>query len=435
MQKRTNPSGSFTTSRRATRTATALPAIVLALLMFPAQAAHGQVFSVLHSFAGGSDGEYPYAGVSVGSAGTLYGTAVQGGTHGDGVAFELKQRGTGWIFTPLYEFGASNADGRYPAGGITVQSGVLFGTTANGGQGCSGLGCGTVYELRPPPTACKSAICYYDETILWRFQGPDGAFPFYVTPIFDSSGNIYGTTMEGGAGGGFGTVWELTPSSGGYIENVLYSFINGNDGEFPSTSLIFDSSGNLYSTTTAGIDMSGNTLFELSPSNGGWIENTVFSFWPVGGVEDANNVIMDQSGNLYGALSTGGSGGSGVVYELMRTSGGWNISLLSNFPTNGGCATPFAGVTLQGGNLYGTCLNGGAHGWGEVFELSNTGGTWSLTDLYDFTDGSDGAAPSSNVVFDSHGNMFGTTVRGGDPSCNNGYGCGTVWEITGLNDR
>jgi len=142
---------------------------------------------------------------------------------------------------------------------------------------------------------------------------------------------------------------------------------------------------------------------------------------------------MDSSGNLYGALSNGGPGGNyGTVYELMRTGSGWDFSLLWYF-TSQGCADPFSGVTFYGGNLYGTCNTGGAHGKGEVFELSHTDGMWTLTDLYDFTGGSDGALPEGNVVFDANGNMYGTTYQGGNTSCD--HGCGTVWEITGLNDR
>jgi uncharacterized repeat protein (TIGR03803 family) len=427
MRKRTN-SGSFTTSRRP-KTATALSVIVLALLMLPAQAAHAQEFSVLHTFTGGLDGADPTTGVTLTATGTLYGTTSAGGTYGYGTVFKLGYRGSGWNFSPIYEFGAL-PDGQTPFGGITVENGQLYGTTSAGGT----HGDGTVYKLQPPPTPCKTVICYYDETILHSFQGLDGRVPAYVTPLFDPSGNIYGTTAYGGADD-LGTAWELTPSNGGgYTENVINIF-TGYNGLEPSTSLIIDSSGNLYSTAPDVLEGNG-LVFELSPLNGGWTENILFFFDSSqnGELHYANNVVMDPSGNLYGALTYGGPGGQGTVYELTPAGGGWNFSLLWAFPNGtGGCSNPFAGVTLQGGNLYGVCQFG-AEAQGEVFELSYSDGMLTLTDLHDFN-GTDGAFPQGNVVFDANGNMYGTTSKGGDRSACGGNGCGTVWEITGLNDR
>ena len=428
----------------ATRPATALSAICFALTMFTAQAAAAQSFNVIHTFTGASDGAYPTAGVTVAATGNLYGTASGGGTYGKGAAFQMAYRGSGWTLSPLHEFAGGFQDGAIPFGGLAFHGGILYGTTSTGGLGGNDGG-GVIYELSPPPTVCKTATCYYNETILYEFPASNtgGDAPYYMTPVFDQFGNMYGTT-EGSAsspecpptGPDCGTAWELTPSNGGWTESIIYNFTNGNDGRQPLAGLIIDAGGNLYGVAGFGSG-GGGTIIELSPSNGGWIENTLYDFVPSqnGARIGANDVAMDSSGNLYGALGSGGPGGSGTVYELTPTGGGWTFSLLWAFPNgSGGCANPFSGVTLQGGNLYGTCAEGGAYGYGEVFQLSYNDGMWELADLHDFTNGSDGGSPEGNVVFDANGNMFGTALAGGNLSACSG-GCGTIWEITGLNDR
>ena len=222
------------------KTLVCLSTITVAALL--TTAANAQRFQVLHTFTG-RDGAAPYAGVTI-RAGMLYGTTTAGGTHGAGVVFQLAPTNSQWTFTPLYEF-TGGSDGSLPYAGISIgPNGALYGTTYQGG-----LGDGTVFKLTPPVTLCKTAACYWKETVLHAFQGSDGAYPTYGNLIFDQAGNIYGTAYQGGAYGG-GVVFELE-QPGGQLD-VLHSFGSGNDATNPIEGLVFDSAGNLYGTTPEG---------------------------------------------------------------------------------------------------------------------------------------------------------------------------------------
>jgi uncharacterized repeat protein (TIGR03803 family) len=412
----------------------------LALLSNIAQA---QSFTVLHAFTGGADGADPLSGVTIGGPGILYGTTYSGGTgeNGNGgVAFKLAQRGSGWELEPLYEF-SGVGEGYAPLGPVTVRNGALYGTTSEyGGTGSTG----TVFELQPPPTACKTSICYWNETILHSFTGApnDGASPQFTNLVFDQAGNIYGTTQRGGNGSGpfcgssgCGTVFELSPSGGRWTFSIIHNFqSNGIDGVQPTYGVIFDPAGNLYGTTLYGGNSTqeAGTVFELTPSGGSWAENILYSFFSnsMGAPVDATTLVMDQSGNLYGSTVSGGPHSDGTIYELTPSEGGWNFSTLYTFD---GCdPQPLAMDTA--GNLYGTCTGGGQYDHGWVFKLTNSGGSWMISDFYDFTGGSGGAFPFGPIVFDSSGNLYGTTTEGGNLADCGGTGCGTVWEIAGVTE-
>jgi len=201
-----------------------------ALMTIAIPAVHAQTYSVLHTFTGGMDGSSPYAGLTKDAAGNFYGATYLGG-HGNGVVFKLTRTGSGWVLTTLYAF-QGGEDGSEADGGVTIgPDGALYGTTySGGGNGCFGGGCGIVYRITPPATACRSVSCPWTETVLHRFglADEDGALPVYGSPLFDRAGNLYGTTKGGGAFGE-GTVYELTPSSGGWTENILWNFTGGND--------------------------------------------------------------------------------------------------------------------------------------------------------------------------------------------------------------
>ena len=204
------------------RLAIAACAGMLVITTVAAPAAQAQTYSVLHYFTGGLDGGNPYAGVTVGGPGTLYGTTAGYGNR-FGSVFKLTQRGSGWTLDPLYNFagGDDGPDGAYPLAGVVFgPSGALYGTTGEGGYGV-----GTVFEVRPPATACKTAICYWNETILHGFTGNlgDGGYPGFGNVTFDQAGNMYGTTESHGTSD-CGVVWELAPSGGGWTESVLYNF-------------------------------------------------------------------------------------------------------------------------------------------------------------------------------------------------------------------
>jgi uncharacterized repeat protein (TIGR03803 family) len=406
-------------------TATLALAILLVVTVVASPAAQAQTFSVLHSFTGGGDGADPRAGLTIDAAGDFYGTTRDGGSFGYGTVFKLTHRSSGWVLTPLYSF-AGGDDGASPDGTVIFgPDGSLYGTTSLGGGGnCGGQGCGTVFKLRIPATACKSAICPWTETVIYRFMGgSDGEGPAYADLIFDKVGNLYGTTRFGGAASG-GTVYELTPSGGGWTESVIYSFNNSPDGYFPNSGVILDDAGNLYGTTYYGGTDGVGTVYQLTPSGSGWAENIIHSFPGSGedGVVPACGLIFDQLGNLYGATPAGGSGGGGTVFELTPSGGNWIFAVLYNFNAGTG---PYASLTMdRAGSLYGTTFTVGADGYGSVFKLTFSGGGWTYTDLYDFTGGNDGGNPESKPVFDANGNLYGTARLGGT------YGNGVVWELT-----
>ncbi|MGA2902598.1 MAG: choice-of-anchor tandem repeat GloVer-containing protein [Candidatus Korobacteraceae bacterium] len=418
----------FKVNSRVGRFAMAL-AIVFALTLLTTHAVEAQTFSVLHNFSG-EDGEFPYAGVTVGPGGVLYGTAAAGGTHGYGTVFRLTHIGSSWVVGPLYEF-TGGSDGANPEGGVVIgPSSALYGTTTFGG-----VNYGIVFELRPPATFCRAILCYWSEIVLHTFTGPDGEYPEFENLAFDQAGDIYGTTWKAGTYAG-GTAFELTPSDGGYTESTLHSFGSG-DGLWPAAGVVLDTAGNVYGTTSwGGIDTFG-TVYQLVPSRGGWLENVLVNFDGPNGEGPLGNLIIDASGNLYGTTSGGGErNGDSVVFKLAPSEGGFTYSALYSFgpycDSDGGVAMDAAG------NFFGVCSGGGAHQDGWIFELTNCSETCIANDLHDFS-GSDGASPYGGPVLDANDNLYGTTQYGGNAAIMGGscypYGCGVVWEIAGAGSR
>jgi uncharacterized repeat protein (TIGR03803 family) len=222
-------------------------------------------------------------------------------------------------------------------------------------------------------------------------------------------------------------------------EHVLYAFQGGNDGQYPSGGLIFDSSGNLYGETQGGGANGYGTVFELSPSsNGSWTETILYSFQ--GGSDcsvPSSGLIFDHAGNLYGTTGAGGTANSGTVFELSPSeSGGWSKKVLYSFQGNPDGADP-QGLTFDGsGNLYGPTLFGGlgqcylSDPYGTIFELSPTGsGGWTETIIYSFQGGGGGADPNSGLIFDNSGNLYGTTPTNGAES-GSIPACGSAFEVS-----
>ncbi len=410
--------------------------LVLLILVFAAAVAatpaQAQTFQVLHSFTGGDDGAIPLAGLIADSAGNLYGTASGGGktndgceTYGCGVAFRLVRSGTGWITRPLYVFQGgfeSGPDGSNPeARMVFASNGVLYGTTKYGGDfRCNDGSCGTVFTLSPPPTACKNALCPWTETVIYRFVGPpDAGIPVNGPLVFDHAGNLYGVALGGPES--YGVIYELTRSGETWSEDDL------SGGDNPFTGVIFDTAGNLYGGNQ-GEGYGG--IYQLAHTGSGWTMNPILTVLsddtggpPLGGL------IFDNSGNLYGTMAGSGPSGGGTVFEL--SAGTWNFNLLYGFTGGGG---PEESLTMDSaGNLYGTAIYDGAYDKGSVFKLTPSQNGWIYTDLHDFTGGSDGGLPISNVVIDAQGNLYGTASYGGSGPCTSVYygnGCGVVWEIT-----
>src|SRR5664280_870386 len=218
-----------------------------------------------------------------------------------------------------------------------------------------------------------------EDTVLHSFSnnGTDGIVPDGGV-IFDAAGNLYGTTWAGGTYRA-GTVYELTPAAGGgWTEQVLHSFGNGADGAFSAAGLIFDTAGNLYGTTAGGGTYSNGTVFELTPAAGGtWTEQVVYSFANNGtdGTVPKAGVIFDAAGNLYGTTSQGGTYTLGALFELTPAAGGtWTEQVLHSFGNGTDGANLYAKLIFDGaGNLYGTTYQGGSYGGGTVFRFNAQG--------------------------------------------------------------
>ena len=377
-----------------------------------------QTLTVLHNFTGGVDGAYPDAGLTMDSSGNLYGTTFGAGySNSNGSVYKLTYKNGGWTFAPLHTFTGGD-DGGLPYAGVTFgPDGTLFGTSSVGGAHSQG----TVFRLQPLPHFSPNLLAPWVETVLYSFQGGnDGANP-YGAVTFDQAGNIYGTTYAGGGPrGGNGTVYEMTPSgSGHWTENVIYSFSNS-DGSIPVSSLTLDNAGDLYGTTVAGGANGYGTIYELTYSAGsGWAQSFLYSFNANGVANPYVGLIFDPLGNLYGATADGAGG----IFKLTPSGDTWIYSLL--YGSGGGISACGARGNLVRdgeGNLYGTTYCDGSNG--TIFELIPINGRWTYTTLYYFTGGNDGYWPSSNVVMDASGNLYGTTQSGGQ------YGYGVVWEIT-----
>jgi uncharacterized repeat protein (TIGR03803 family) len=362
----------------------------------------GQVLAtdlkVLYEFKSNPDGKYPEAGLLSNSAGNLYGTTYFGGSYHDGTVFKLAPDGTE---TVLHVFaGDKNNDGQNPrAGLIADSSGNLFGTTFGGGVS---PGQGTVFKLSPGGT----------ETILHTFTGNDGAGPGAGALILDAAGNLYGTTVVGGTGngggGGAGVVFEIAADG---TFSVLYNFQGGHDGEFPEASLIMDNSGNLYGTTSqGGSQNSYGTVFKLAP---GGTETVLYRFKGTDGQDPWSGLIVGSDGNFYGMTGDGGSNGDGTIFKLAPDA---TETVLYSF-RGGEFGDQPVGNLLMGvsGNLYGTTNLGGIRhcfepfGCGTIFRLAPDG-TFKILHAFD---GQDGQLPYAGLIADQSGNLYGTTQKGG----------------------
>lgn len=390
---------------------------VSAVVMLTAGRASAQHERVLHSFGGSSaDGYYPTAGLTSDASGNLYGVTLWGGTGGSGTVFELSpMAGGGWSEKIIHAFNFTN--GANPYGSLMVDSrGNVYGTTSDGGAHSYG----TAFELR------QISPGVWGQKILYNFaDGTDGGYP-ESSLIMDSAGNLYGSCESGGALNA-GVVFELSPSSGGvWSEKVIYSF-HGTDGATPAGAMAFDGAGNLYGATYVGGTNSDGTVFELTPAaHGAWTETVLHSFAQyVDGGGLLSGVLLDGSGNVYGAAAYLGCCGGGTVFEFSPAGGGvWNETLLYSF-SGPGSEGPNGIFFDAAGNLYGPLNTGGTDGIGAVFKLTPaSGGTWSETTLYSFiSGGTDGANPNGALVRDASGNIYGTTYGGGT------YGAGTLFEI------
>jgi uncharacterized repeat protein (TIGR03803 family) len=332
-----------------------------------------------------SNGANPYAPLFEDASGDLFGTTVHQGPDGYGTVFEIES-GSHSV-TTLAAF--NQTGGLNPYGGLVEDaSGDLFGTTMN----VSGSGYGTVFEVA---SGSGSA------TTLATPSDPNGTNP--MGPLIeDASGHLFGTTSAGGAFGD-GTVFEVNAATGSVT--TLASF-NGTDGMNPASGLVEDASGNLFGTTPDGGAFSQGTVFEVLAGSG--VISTLASFNGTNGATPMAGVVEDASGNLFGTTASGGQFGMGTVFEVKVDSGA--ATTLASFNGVNGASPEGGLVEDAGGNLFGTTSAGGASGLGTVFEIQ--AGSNSITTLASFNN-TNGASPKATLIEDSHGNLFGTTATGG----------------------
>jgi uncharacterized repeat protein (TIGR03803 family) len=391
-----------------------------------------------------TDGTNPAADLIMDVSGNLYGTTPNGGSHNGGTVFKLSPSGTGWAETVLYNFCSQTncTDGYYPEVGLIMDgAGNLYGTT-DGGRGYGG---GTVFKLAPSGAG-------WTETVLYNFCSQTNCTDGYNPQaglIMDGSGNLYGTT-DGGGSHSWGTVFKLAPSGTGWTESVLYSFCSQascTDGYAPRARLILDGSGNLYGTTTnGGNSQNQGVAYRLAPSGTGWVEAVLYSFCAQGGTACTDGaypyggLMMDGSGSLYGTTNQGGTG-RGTVFKLARNGSGWTETVLYSFCAKSSCADgayPTAGLIMDAaGNLYGTTQFASSNSGGVVFRLAPSGTGWTETVLYSFCSQNgcaDGATPYAGLIMDGAGHLYGTTYYGGNYNCgyNNASACGTVFQLSGI---
>jgi uncharacterized repeat protein (TIGR03803 family) len=315
-------------------------------------------------------------------------------------------------FSIIHRF-TGNAGAGNPAFQLVQDAaGNLYGTTSWGGavRSCEGSGCGGVYRLSPNGNGG------WTYTELYNFQF--GAEPYNL--ILDSAGNLYGTSAAGGPSGA-GLVFELSPTTTGpWTFTTLYAFTGGSDGSLPNGYLVFDAEGNLYGTTAYGGNSENlGTVFELSPQAGGsWTEQVLwdFNFTSNAGYNPSAGVVFDAQGNLYGTTSGDQAIGTyGTVYKLTKGASGWEATLLHEFKSSGDGGIPEAPVAIDAaGNLYGTTIIGGnaqgSSGTGTVYELSPNGsGGYAFGVLHDFGKTGQSYYP---VVLDSSGNLIGVADGG-----------------------
>jgi hypothetical protein len=427
--------------------------------------------SVLYSFQGGTDGQYPLGRTAFDAAGNLYGVTQSGGSstctsYGYcGIVYQLAppaQLGNPWTETILHIFqGHTGGDASDPLGGLVMDtSGNLYGATGGGGTGnCEILGtfpgCGAVYEVSPPTEKGGA----WTEQVLYSFQGgADGAFP-YGDIVFDNAGNLYGATQFGGGYGTYcgvtfyqycGTVFELSPpkvKGAPWTEQVLYSFRGRTDatalgdGANPNGGLLIDKTGAIYGTTElGGFNCPHNsndgcgTVFRLSPPTkpgSAWTETVLHRFNPLlDGADPMGGLVADAKGNLYGTTV------ANTVFRLSPPSGklsSWTETVLHVFTNTGGQSPEGSLLFNTTGGFCGTTWgSSGQVSRGTVYCMNPTGptpGDWAFSSLYTFQGPPDGENPAAGLT--ARGSSFyGTTQYGGTASACSFTGCGTVFAIS-----
>ena len=398
--------------------------IFATIIIVPAQA---QTFTVLYNFSG-SDGSGPSGSLVRDSAGNLYGTTYNGGAYTAGVAFKLD---TSNNETVLFNFSPGNSRGANPAYGLIMDNeGNLYGPAEAG----SPKGGGLLWELSADGK----------EKVLWDFGGCFGCRKPSVAQgrlLRDASGNLYGVTALGGVKGvgpechlyGCGVLYKLDTT--GRL-HVLHAFTGGKDGGSPYGALLQDAKGNLYGAALSGGDLNCQpfpilgcgTVWELS-SDGKFAVLHTFT----GGNDGAGpggGLVMDSSGNLYGAATVGGNSncddGCGTLFKIGANG---KFKVLYTFMDGEDGSYPNGNLVMDSkGNLYGETEGLTTNSfYGTVYELNPAG---KMKVLHILNGSPDGADPVGGLIRDSDGNLYGVAYQGGSGNACLDIGCGTVFRVT-----
>lgn len=373
----------------------------------PTSTASVQVnYPLLMSF-GSPVSSSPYGGVVPDAQDDLFGATYQGGANDLGAVYELV-KGTGGVYTylPLFSFGSNVSStplsyGQEPTTGLAIDSqGDIFGTSSGG---INGALFGNAYEL------VKGTNGSYTYVNLLTFNSNYGYLPNGGV-ILDSQGDLFGTTDYSDTGEG--TVYELKKGEGGSYTYINLLTFNGSDGANPFAGLTFDSQGDLFGTTFNGGANNLGTVFELvNGSNGSYTYTNLFSFSNSTGTNPYSGVTLDAQGDLFGTTELGGSDNEGTIYELVKGTDG-SYTYVNLISSGGTFATPYSGVTLDSqGDLFGTLTANGGETVYELVKGSSGGYTYNKTNLV--TESFPSGFSAAGVVFDAQGNLFGITAGGG----------------------
>jgi uncharacterized repeat protein (TIGR03803 family) len=348
--------------------------------------------------------------------GNLYGPASSGGSNNAGIIYQLTPNLDGtWSETTLHQFGIGS-DGVGPSAELVSDGlGNFYSVTLEGGT----TGNGAVYRLTPNLDGT------WTETIIYNFQGfpSDGSWPNSAL-IFDSQGNLWGTTLKGGKYDG-GTLYELTPNGDGtWAKTFLYQFNQrGPGGWSPRGKLAVDAQGNMYAVTENGGKFNHGTAWKFTISvEGGGSFAPIHQFGSgVDGADPFGGVVSDAQGNIFGTTINGGKTGAGTAWELSPTkAGGWAYKVLANFMQG---EHPTWSLLPDGaGGYYGTAPETPAtKGRAYVFHLTETNNVWGISKVSGV---GSGFMPESGVVWGPDGKLYGANAEGGTKFA------GTVYQVS-----
>jgi uncharacterized repeat protein (TIGR03803 family) len=375
---------------------------------------------VIHSFDD-DGGSYPSTDLVADAQGNLYGMAVQGGEFGGGTVFRLSPTESGWQQTVLYNF-TGGKDGGQPYGGVTLDAaGNIYGSAVVGGKAQAGTcpaedGCGVVWRLSNDNGTWTHKVLHYFDG-LHDGYGPGGPV------VLDANGSLYGMTAVGGAYG-LGTIYQIQPVPGTADKwglRVIHDFTGGVDGGAGSSGrLLVDETGSLFGVATIGGDYGQGIVFKMTAgASGKFRQETLYSFkgepdagFPYGGL------ARDAAGNLYGTSYYSGAHGDGTVFQLeARPNGRYRERVLYSFEGDEAGAYPIGGLVIDAaGNLFGTTSEEGSPGCGcgTIYKVSPVGDEWEYSVVYSFTGTPDAAFSYSGLYADAAGDLYGTTVHGGE---------------------